>query len=139
MQLSKQMQQVLTEEIGFAVGKMKGSQDAATKLYFFSAVPAAANRIMNIEFDSELSFIHYVLSAAYGTVSARLAMLASGQERGMGIPEKLFDRLEEALMQMVVEIHRGESTHQVLETISNLAYSATGNGYYLYLKGVLPI
>lgn len=139
MNLSKDMQKVFTDEIHFVLRRMKDSDDAAKKLYFFSAVFGAAFRIMNIEFDPELAFIHHVLNNAYGTINARLASLAQGAERGITVPENLFGKLEEALEEMVARVERGEETYPVLQTIANLAYSTTGNGYYLYLKGLLPV
>lgn len=139
MNLSKEMQRIFTDEIDFVVRRMKESQDPARKLYFLSAVHGMALRIMNIEFDPELAFIHHVLNFAYGTINGRLAAISGGQEKGAGIPEKLFDRLEESLQEMIANIQQGEQTYPVLQTISNLAYSATGNGYYLYLKGMLSI
>lgn len=139
MQLSDHMQKLLTDEIDFAVRRMKDTADPPTKLYFFSAVYGAAFRVLNMEFDPELCFIHYVLSAAYSMINSRLLMLSQRQERGVGMPEKLFEKLEEALEEMLAKMQQGEQTHPVLETISNLAYSTTGNGYYLYLKGVLSI
>lgn len=139
MNLSDNMRKLLTEEIDFIVKRMKESKDPARKLYFFSAVHGMAFRIMNIEFDPELAFIQYVINAAYNTINGRLGMISAGQGRGIGIPEKLFDSLEIALEEMLAKIERGETTYPVLERISNLAYSTTGNGYYLYLKGLLPV
>ncbi len=139
MNLSKGMQKRFTDEIDFVVGQMRRSSDAVTKIYFFSAVHGMAQRIINMEFDPELAFIHNILSAAFTTINGRLAILSQGQERGTGIPDKLFDKLEEALEEMADNIRRGENTYPVLEKISNLAYSTTGNGYYLYLKGLLVI
>lgn len=139
MNLSNDMQGILTAEIDHVVRRMKESKDPATKLYFLSAVHGMASRIMNIEFDPELAFIHHVLNFAYGTINARLVAISGRQETAVGIPEKLFDRLEECLEEMIAKIQQGEQTYPVLQTISNLAYSTTGNGYYLYLKGKLSI
>lgn len=139
MNLSKDMEKVFTDEIDLVVRKMKESKAPATKLYFLSAVHAMALRIMNIEFDPELAFIHHVLNFAYATINGRLAAIAGGQEQAAGIPEELFDRLEVSLEELIARIQRGEQTYLVLQTISNLAYSTTGNGYYLYLKGKLSI
>ena len=139
MNLSKNMQTLFIDEIRFVVRKMKESADPSTKLYFFSAVYGMAFRIMNIEFDPELAFVHHVLNAAYGTINSRLAAVVQGQERGAAIPDKVFDRLEQGLEEMASRIEQGQETYPVLQTIANLAYSTTGNGYYLYLKGLLPV
>jgi len=139
MNLSFDMKKHLTDEVAFGLERMRDSEDAATKLYFFSTVYGAAFRVMNIEFDPELAFIHHVTQAAHSMIDARLSRLLQGQEKAVAIPKKLFDRLEEALGEMLVKIERGEDTYLVLQRIFNLAYSTTGNGYYLYLKGMLPV
>ena len=133
------MQELFTNEIDFVIQRMNQTNNADEKLYFFTGIYTCANRIINIEFDAELAFIHHVLQAAHQAIAARLMRLQQGLEKPIGIPEKLFDRLEETLKEMLEKIKRGEDTYPVLQTIFNLAYSTTGNGYYLYLKGMLPI
>jgi len=139
MNVSKEMQELFANEIDFVLQRMKESNDASAKLYFFSGVYACALRIINIEFDPELAFVHHVVQAAHQQVDARITRLQQGQDRAIGFPEKFFDRLEDALEEMKAKIKHGEEMYPALQTISNLAFSTTGNGYYLYLKGVLPV
>lgn len=139
MNLSKQMQELLAYEIDFSLQRMKESNDASAKLYFFSGVYAGAFRIMNIEYDAELAFIHHVLQASHQMIDGKITRLQQGLDRHIALPENFFDRLEAALEEMLSKIRQGEDTYPVLQTIFNLAYSTTGNGYYLYLKGVLPV
>jgi len=139
MNVSKEMQELFANEIDFVLQRMKESNDAAAKLYFFSGVYACALRIINIEFDVELAFVHHVLQAAHQMIDGRITRLQQGMDRHIVLPEKFFDRLQEALEEMLSKIKQGEETYPVLQTIFNLAYSTTGNGYYLYLKGVLPV
>jgi len=139
MTISKEMQELFTNEIDFVIERMKGTNSATEKMYFFSGTYACALRIINIEFDAELAFIHHVLQSAYQMIDARITRIQQGQDRPIGIPEKLFDRLEETLKEMSARIKKGEETYSVLQTIFNLAYSTTGNGYYLHLKGLLPV
>jgi len=138
MNLSKDMQKVLTDEVRTAINHMKKVDMPEEKLFFMSAVYGAAFRIMNIQFDSELAFIHYVVNAAYGMMNANLASIKQGQGVNT-FPKNVFEKLENALEQLVEKIEQGERTYPVLETISNLAYSTTGNGYYLYLKGMIVL
>lgn len=139
MNVSKEMQELFTNEVDFVIQRMNGTNSAAEKMYFFSGTYACALRIINIEFDAELAFIHHVLQSAYQMIYARITILQQGQDRAIGIPEKLFDRLEETLKEMSARIKKGEETYSVIQTIFNLAYSTTGNGYYLHLKGLLPV
>jgi len=71
-------------------------------------------------------------------MNANLASIKQGQGVNT-FPKDVFDKLENALEELVVKIEKGEKTYPVLEKISNLAYSTTGNGYYLYLKGMLTV
>jgi len=138
MNLSSDMQKVFTDEVATAIKHMKSVNTLEEKLFFFSAVYGAAFRIMNIQYDAELAFIHHVVNAAYGMMQANLASIKQGQGVNT-FPKDAFDKLENALEELVVKIEKGEKTYPVLEKISNLAYSTTGNGYYLYLKGMLTV
>jgi hypothetical protein len=138
MQLSKSNKLALANEIRTAVGYMSKTNIAQEKMYFFSAVFGIANRIMNLEFDPELGFVHHVTNAAYATINANLISMAQGQSVRT-FPPQLFEKLQEALEDLASHIEKGESTYPALERISNLAYSTSGNGYYLFLKGALKI
>ncbi len=138
MNLSPDMQRVFTDEVATAIKHMKSVNTLEEKLFFLSAVYGAAFRIMNIQFDSELAFIHNVVNAAYSMMQANLASIKQGQGVNT-FPKDVFDKLENALEELVVKIEKGGKTYPVLEKISNLAYSTTGNGYYLYLKGMLTV
>jgi len=70
-------------------------------------------------------------------INARLTAISTGQEGGISIPDNLFSGLEDALQEMVDSIDKGAETYPALQKMGNLAYSTTGNGYYLYLKGML--
>ena len=139
MNLSQNMKSELTNEINFVVRQMRDVSSPAEKLYFFSALYGIAQRIINFEYDPELMFIHQVLQFVYNTINARIAMITTGQQTPVGIPDNLFTNLENSLAEMTYNIERGANTYPQLQAMVNLAYSTTGNGYYLYLKGMLKI
>ena len=138
MNLSPDIQKVFSDEVATAIKHMKSVKTLEEKLFFLSAVHGVAFRIMNIQYDTELAFIHHVVNAAYGMMQANLASIKQGQGVNT-FPKDVFDKLENALEELVVKIEKGGKTYPVLEKISNLAYSTTGNGYYLYLKGMLTV
>jgi len=139
MNLSPDMQKRFTDEVHFIVKSMKDTNTPAEKLYFFSAGYAMAQRIINFEYEPELTFIQQVLQLVYNMVYARLGAISVRQEAGISIPESLFNRLEEVLEEMVDRIEQGAETYPALQKLVNLAYSTTGNGYYLYLKGMIKV
>ena len=138
MQLSKNSKLAMANEIRTAVDYMSKTNVAQEKMYFFSAVFGIANRIMNLEFDPELGFVHHVTNAAHVTINGNLALVAQGQSVRT-FPPQFFEKLQEALEDLASHIEKGEPTYPELERISNLAYSTSGNGYYLFLKGALKI
>ena len=138
MNLSPDMQKTFTDEIHFVAEKMKAADTPVEKLYFFSAGYSMAQRIINFEYEPELSFIHQVLLLVYNIVNTRQAAISAGQG-SISIPDNLFNRLEEALKEMADRIEQGLETYPTLQKMVNLAYSTTGNGYYLYLKGMLTV
>jgi hypothetical protein len=58
---------------------------------------------------------------------------------GTGIPSNLFDRLCSCMEELATRIERNQKTYAILQDIANIAYSTTGNGFYLYTKGILKI
>ena len=136
MKISASMKKVLLDEIEYALTKMKSNPEPSKKLFYFSAIYGCAMRIINIEFDPELAFIHHVTNLAYGQINA--AIVAAGKPAAIvTIPEKVFEKLETAIGELKTKIEKNEKTYTVLEKIANIGYSTTGNGYYQYLKGNL--
>jgi hypothetical protein len=140
MKLSFDTKEKLVKEIRFAVDGMRKSDKLNDKMYFFSAVWAMVDRIYNIEYDPELVFIYQVTRQAFDTINAKLA-IASQKDMGIGssIPTQLFDRLYGCLDELATKIEKGQKTHAVLQDIAIIGYSTTGNGSYLYTKGILTI
>jgi hypothetical protein len=138
MELSTNSKNVLVKEIRTAAEYMGKANSVQQKMYFFSAVFGIANRLMNLEFDSELGFIHHVTNAAYNNINTNLVLMSQGQAVPT-IPAPVFDKLQRSLYDLAGYIEEGKPTYPVLERISNLAYSTSGNGYYLFLKGLLKL
>ncbi|OGO19966.1 MAG: hypothetical protein A2Z15_06455 [Chloroflexi bacterium RBG_16_50_11] len=139
MNLTIKMKNELIKEIKFVVERMKKVDSPSEKLYYFSAAYGIAHRILNFEYEPELAFIHNVLQSVYNMINTRISTFIKGQETPVSVPNNLFEKLEEALGEMALNIEKGDTTYLQLEKMVNLAYSTTGNGYYLYIKGMLKI
>jgi len=139
MNISKEMQKTFTEDLEFVVKQMKESTEISTKMYYLSATFSCAQRIINIEFDEEMAFIQCCLQYTHQLLEARRQRLQQGQEKEIIFPPNLFERLEEDLSELQAKVEEGKETYKILQKISILAYSVTGNGYYLYSKGILKI
>jgi len=138
MKITTGMKKLLLDEIDYVIKNMKSTQEPGKKLYYFSAIYGCALRIINIEFDPELAFIHHVTNMAYGQINASLSSVNKTGATAT-IPENIFESLEKALADLGKAIEANQKTYPILERIANIAYSSSGNGYYLYLKGILEL
>jgi len=139
MNLSKHMRRLFIDELNFVLQNMRATDKPMEKLYFFSAIYAVANRIFNIEFHSELVFIHNVFQMAHNQIHANLTTALQGQGIAIGMPGEMFDRIEVVIEEMITKISKDQNIYPALQRISELAYSTTGNGRYLHFKGLLTI
>ena len=143
MRLPKPIRERLHAEFRFAADNMAATSDLAQKLYFFSALFGEANRAMNQHWDPELALMHLVLTSAHGEMMGRLTQPAPLGVGLSGVPGEVPDaltRVAGALAELfgAPEQDTGE-LHQLLARISEVAYTVTGNGYYLYLKGAVKL
>ena len=139
MKISEGNKKIIVQEFRYIAKKIKQTENNEEKLYYFSGSQGMVSRILNIEFDLSLIFIHHILQTAHGTLSNTLKSIISGQERVIKLPENLFERLAKELQQLSNEIEKDKDFYSTLANISVLAYVGTGNGYYLYQKGLLKI
>jgi len=137
--LPSNLKKMLIDEFKFAIEKMEKEEDFDKKLYYFSALYSVLSRVFNVEFDPELVFIHLVLNTTHNTLQSRLASIRRGEESVIKIPEEVFEKLTNITRELLVRIEKNRSTHDVLQKLATIAYMTTGNGYYLYERGLLRL
>jgi hypothetical protein len=129
----------LAKEFRFAATKMVDAPDLAAKLYFFSAFFGELNRAFNQLWSPELGLAHSVLKDMHQQITGRLSMLIPGT----GIPPELpgaLDRIADELATLFGSKQIDDAQLcQILARAAELGYVATGNGYYLYLKGQIKL
>jgi hypothetical protein len=138
MSISDKMRKELVKEIRYASTQMKNTSNISEKLYFFSAVYGILNRIFNFEYSDELIFMHQIIRQTFDSINSSIH---SGQKTDINprIPNKIFDKLQDSLEKLASNIEAKKEVYSILKDISVCGYSAVGNGYYLYLKGMLKI
>jgi hypothetical protein len=138
MKISKSRKSNLVKELRYVAEKMKSTDNVNEKLFYFSAIQGEVNRIINYEYDPELVLVHQIFNTGYNTIMANL----SSSQQGSGIitiPPNLFKKLQDTIYVLADNIESNKNIYKELEEVSNLAYSTSGNGYYLYLKGIIKI
>lgn len=135
MNISKGSKKKIIEEIKFAIGQMKENPNPEIKLYYFSAVYGVMPRVFNFEFDKDLVFAHFILSSVYNNINQRL----KSTDSVVMLPQNIFERLTELTEKLLNALEKNEDICEILKNFTMLGYVTTGNGYYLYKKGILKI
>ena len=139
MKLSDTSKKILIDEFGYIANRLNKESEIPNKLYVYSAAYSVAYRVLNIEFDLELVLIHNVLRNTYTQINSAFGSIIAGAERVITIPEGLFSFLAQSLQDLADTISKGADTTIPLGKIASAAYATTGNGYYLYQKGILKL
>jgi len=112
----------------------------AKKLFLFSAFFGEVNRAMNQHWDAELALAHLVLVSAHRDMLGRIGQPPPLSE---DVPQELPEALTEVAADLADLFEKPEQDtvklHEVLARVAEVAYTATGNGYYLYLKGAVKL
>jgi len=139
MEIPTDLRERLVKEIKFVAEKIRTEKDPRTKVYYFSGIYGEMLRLVNIHFDKELLFAHNVLNYVYQTMKTRVDIVVMGRDSLVDFPDGFFDRLSEYLDRLASCIENNEELYRILQEFSCLAYITTGNGYYLFQKGILRI
>jgi len=139
MDIPRNFTERLVSEIRFVVDRIRAERDLRTKVYYYSGVYGEMLRILNISFDSQLLFAHNVMNNSYQLMRARSDAVVLGRDTTIDFPDGFFDRLCLLLEELANNIENNQDLSQTLQNISCLSYITTGNGYYLFQKGLLRI
>ncbi len=139
MKISKYLRKKMVEEMRYALEKMKEENDERKKLYYYSGIYGVIPRVFNFEYDPQLVFTYQVISNTYNNFNTRLSLVAQG-DTTTSLVDNVFDKLYTYTSQLVDKIEQEEdNVYGLLQKIAVLGFTATGNGYYLYKKGIIQI
>lgn len=138
MEISKKMKDEIIKEIDLVVDAMKKNKDPLKKLYFFSGIHAAINRVFNMEYDPELVFVHHVLSAVHTGFLGRINAMRKG-DTIVVLDDSYFEKLISLSINLKDNISENSNVDVTLNEFIVLLYATTGNGFYLKQKGLLKI
>jgi hypothetical protein len=139
MEISDDYKKMFVKEINFVAKKMDESPDAFSKLYYFSGLFGFLHRILNLEFHPDLVVAHSILKTTYGDFMTRLQHLVKEPDKTVILTEEQMNKLSSLSKELGKKIKNDENIFETLKKFVLLAYSVTGNGFYLMQKGTLKI
>lgn len=140
MKLSDNFREILTSEFKYVASKMREDIDATDKSYYYSAAYGMVYRILNLEYSHTLLFIHLVLQTSHTAIHMRTTEYTRGQNRHIPLVSQVYAQLADELDSLAKTIEsRDDDVYPILEHIHATGYICSGNGYYLFQKGILEI
>lgn len=136
---SEESRQRLAKEYRYAATKMQESQQPAKKLFYFSVLFGEAQRILNREWDRDLAMIYMAANFVYTQITAQTSLFGVLPIDG----PTLYTQLTQATSDLATYLEKTEDKdntkelHQIMGRLAEIGYAVTGNGSYLYEKGLI--
>lgn len=139
---------LIIDEMKVVEAKWKTAATPEEQLYYLSAVFGTLNRVMNFHTDPVLVLAHQVLQTTHRSVVGRLnAPKPPRQEVFLGVPEEMIEAIFNASRDLRRALEKYAQQHEkadlemweAIKKLANIGYAATGNGFYLYLRGKLKL
>lgn len=139
MNITENNKKLILDEFEYVLESIAMAESMEEKLYLISALHGAVNRVMNIEFDSDLIFLHHALSTTHAAFSARYDAMKNKKAFPLHITKEIFDKLFLLISKLYDCLKNNSEIDEILKGLIVLAYTTTGNGYYLYQKGLIRL
>lgn len=133
LDISKENKDILVNEIDYVCNKILKSSIVSESIYYFSAIHGIVHRIMNLEFSTDLVFLHFILRHIFDSINSRVQVNVQGDIL-IQLDKSFFAKLSELLNELKNNIDSGSDINATLKKLVILTYSMTGNGYYLFEK-----
>ena len=139
MEVSQDHIKAIADELVYVSKRMREEQDVLGKIYYLSGSYVAVQRVMNLEYADDSVLMHRILMDAYTTINSRVSSVIAGQERVIKIPVEVFDELANCFEELSKVLIEKKDFSKLLARIATIGYIGTGNGYYLYQKGLIKL
>lgn len=140
--MRKEYRQRLAKEYRYAAAKITEVQQLPQKLFYFSILFGEAQRILNFEWDRDLALVHTVTVRAHEQINGALSPAAAAVPVDWATVKEVLAKTTSDLAMFfessIDKIDHGELC-QILGRIAEVSYMVSGNGSYLYEKGVIKI
>ena len=137
--MRKELRRRLAKEYRYAANKMQESQDPLKKLFYFTVLFGEAQRVLNIEWDRDLTLVHMVTQQAHNHI--RSVTLDPVLSRIFPINlDDIYGQLNQSAFDFAAYFDKTtskastEELFAIVARIAEITYSVTGNGSYLREK-----
>ena len=138
--MREEFRQHLAKEYRYAATKMQESPEPVKKLYYFSVLFGEAQRVLNWEWYRDLALIYLISQDTYGHVNNLIMQPVMLSVLPIDV-SAVITALTQATADLATYLEQtednAEKLHQILGRFAEISYAVTGNGSYLYEKGLI--
>ncbi len=142
--MRKGYRQRLANEYLYAVTKMQEAKDPARKLFYFSIFFGEAQRTLNLEWNRELALIYTITQHVHAQINTVMQM--PGIVLSLPIDwVTLYEKLTQTASDLTAFLGNPKNENNIEELchilgrFAEIAYVVSGNGSYLYEKGLIKL
>ena len=136
--MHEEFRQRLVKEYRYAVTKMREATHPAQKLFYFSVFFGEAQRVLNWEWNTDLSLIHMVTQHVHAQINT--SMQTPGLVQLLPIAT-VYEKLTQVASDLTAYLEKTENDDsrkelcEILGRFAEISYAVSGNGSYLLEKG----
>jgi hypothetical protein len=147
--MNETLKQYLVSECKTVADFMESAETDRDRLFYFSAVHAAAQRVANMEYSSSLIHLWVVGQWAHNTLTGRFGVvpqitglppsvqIQSGPPHLPEVPIGITSSLTSVVKELAARLEKDAEYGDLLAAMCEIAYATTGNGFYLLKSGRL--
>lgn len=140
--LPEPIRQRLAAEFRFAASRIAETSDIDTKLYYFSVFFGETSRQLNMHWDADVALLWSVSQSACNAIAARNAQATGAFPLGH-FPHGFFQAIDEVSVELAGAFEGKEldlpRLYAALARTAELTFITTGNGAYLFQKGMVKL
>lgn len=139
--MREELRQRLFKEYSYAVAKMEEAPQPAKKLFYFSVFFGEAQRVLNFEWNTDLALIYTITNHVHTQITSQQA---SGMVQQLPVDlNAVYDKLTRVASKLASYFGKNDVSReellQILGELAEIAYAVSGNGSYLYERGLINL
>ncbi|MFH1383022.1 MAG: hypothetical protein ABIH70_09070 [Chloroflexota bacterium] len=139
--MRKEFRERLAKEYRFAADRMAFEKEIPKKLFYFSVLFGEAQRVLNWDWDRDLSLLQVLAAQVHAQVSG---LTATNGWVVLPIKSSLvFEQLTKITRDLAAYFEQSESKadrqelYRILGRLAEVSYASTGNGSHLFERGLI--
>ena len=114
LEIQASMRKEIENEFKYISDKIIAEKDTRRKAFFYSAAYGVIRRIVNLQYDPQLSLMELILETSYNTINDRVNRIVIGNDVTVPLIDGFFEKLAQAINDLADCIKSDKDTYKIL-------------------------